>query len=178
MVRRYQETGDAAAFETLFYRHQQSVTQLCLSLLRSRAEAEDAAQEIFLKVYRGLATYEPTTTFRGWLYRIAVNHCRDRLSSRAEQVERQDEAALAALAAAPSQEARLLATMTLEAALAQLPLDYRLAFILKAVEGHSIAETAELLGLSFAATASRLRRASQQFVRAYETLNGQRGKSL
>ncbi len=69
-------------------------------------------------------------------------------------------------------------TTTLEAALAQLPLDYRLAFILKAVEGHSIAETAELLGLSFAATASRLRRASQQFVRAYETLNGQRGKSL
>lgn len=178
LVHRFQENGEAAAFEALFQRHQQAIAQLCLSLLRSHAEAEDAVQEVFLKAYRALPTYEATVTLRGWLHRIAVNHCRDRLAQRAQQAEQQDEAALAALAAAPAQEARLIATMTLEAALARLPLDYRVAFILQAVEGHSIAETADLLGLSFAATASRLRRASQQFTRAYEALHGKRGTRL
>lgn len=173
LVRRFKHDHDTAAFEILFRRHQQYVVQLCLSLLRSQAEAEDAVQEIFIKVYRGLASFEPKVTFRGWLYRITINHCRDLLDQRARRAEDSDEEALAALATQPGQEAGLVATMLLEAALAKLKPDYRIAFILQAVEGHSIAEVASLLGIGFEAAASRLRRAYQQFHHAYEGLTRQ-----
>lgn len=171
LVRRVKFEGDLAAFEILFRRHQQYIANLCLTLLRSHAEAEDAVQEIFIKVHRGLGNFEPTVTFRGWLYRITVNHCRDLLEQRARRNEASDDAALAALQTRATQEARLLATLTLEAALAKLKPDYRIAFVLQAVEGYSIAEVAAALGIGFEAAASRLRRAYLQFTTAYEALN-------
>ncbi|HMV47477.1 MAG TPA: RNA polymerase sigma factor [Blastocatellia bacterium] len=171
LVRRFKHDGDLAAFETLFRRHQQYVAGLCLSLLRSHAEAEDAVQEVFIKAYRGLAAFEPKVTFRGWLYRITVNHCRDLIDQRLRRAEDADEDALAAIATLPKQEARLMATMTLEAALAKLKPEYRVAFILQAVEGHTIGEVADALGIGFEAAASRLRRAYQQFVKAYDAMN-------
>jgi RNA polymerase sigma-70 factor (ECF subfamily) len=171
LVRRFKYESDAAAFETLFRRHQQYIASLCLTLLRSQAEAEDAVQEVFIKVHRGLGAFEPTVTFRGWLYRIAVNHCRDLLEARARRNEESNEEALAALQTRPKQEAQLLATLTLEAALAKLKPEYRIAFVLQAVEGYSIAEVAAAMNIGFEAAASRLRRASHQFAAAYEALN-------
>lgn len=176
LVLRFQQSGELAAFEALFVRHQQRVAQLCLALLRSQAEAEDAVQEVFLKIYRHLPSYDPQTTLRGWVYRIAVNHCRDVLERRARRAETQDEEACAALALAPPQEARLLNTMLFEAALAHLKPEARLAFTLQAVEGYSIAETAALLGLGYEAAASRVRRAYQQFAEAYQALQTPRTK--
>lgn len=171
LVRRFKHGGELAAFETLFRRHQQYVAGVCLSLLRSHAEAEDAVQEVFIKAYRGLAAFEPKVTFRGWLYRITVNHCRDLLDQRLRRAEDPDEDVLAAIAVLPKQESRLVATMMLEAALAKLKPEYRVAFILQAVEGHTIGEVADVLGIGFEAAASRLRRAYQQFVKAYKAIN-------
>lgn len=170
LVRRFKATRDAEAFETLFRRHQQYVANLSLSLLRSRAEAEDALQEIFIKVYRGLPAFEPNVTFRGWLYRITINHCRDLLDQRNRRAEEYDPEVFKTMASTPKQEAGLVASMLTEAALGQLKPEYRVAFVLQAVEGHSIAEVAELLGIGFEAAASRLRRAYQQFVSAYNSL--------
>src|SRR5262245_2205118 len=171
LVRRFKYEGDAAAFETLFRRHQQYIANLCLALLRSHAEAEDAVQEVFIKAYRGLANFELAVKFEGWFYRIVINHCSDWLDQRARRNEESDADALAALQTRPKQEARLVAALTLEAALTQLKPDYRVAFVLQAVEGYSIAEVAEALGIGFEAAASRLRRAYQQFTSAYESLN-------
>lgn len=170
LVRRFKQNADMAAFEMLFRRHQQYVAGLCLQFLRSQAEAEDAAQEVFIKAYRGLASFEPKVTFRGWLYRITVNHCRDLIDQRVRRAEDCDEELLATIATLPKQEARLVATMTLEAALEKLKPDYRVAFILQAVEGRTIGEVAEVLGIGFEAAASRLRRAYQQFVAAYDAV--------
>ena len=171
LVRRFQQSGELAAFETLFRRHQQHLAQLCLALLRSQAEAEDAVQEVFLKIYRNLPSFEPHTTLRGWCHRIAVNHCRDLLEQRARRAEEHDETALAALALAPPQETALLNTLLFEAALARLNPDARLAFTLHAVEGYSLAETAALLGIGYEAAASRVRRAHQQFTAAWQALH-------
>ena len=171
LVRRFKLDGDLLAFESLFRRHQQYVAGLCLSLLRSHAEAEDAVQEVFLKVYRGLASFEPKVTFRGWLYRITVNHCRDMIDQRLRRAEDANEDLLATISTLPKQEARLIVMMAVEAALEQLKPDYRVAFILQAVEGHTIGEVAEVLGIGFEAAASRLRRAYQQFVKAYDAIN-------
>lgn len=171
LVRQFKYDQDAQAFEQLFRRHQQYVSHLCLSLLRSRAEAEDALQEIFIKVYRGLNTFEPKVTFRGWLYRITVNHCRDLLDQRARRAEDSEEETLHTLVTFPKQEASVIASMMTEAALDRLKPEYRVAFVLQAVEGHSIAEVAQLLGIGFEAAASRLRRAYQQFIDAYQAIN-------
>lgn len=171
LVRRFKSGGDAPAFELLFRRHQQYVAGLCLQFLRSQAEAEDAVQEVFIKAYRGLAMFEPKVTFRGWLYRITVNHCRDLIDQRIRRAEDSDHELLATIATLPKQESKLVATMTLEAALAKLKPDYRVAFILQAVEGRTIGEVAEILGIGFEAAASRLRRAYQQFVNAYDSID-------
>lgn len=171
LVRRFKHGDDPTAFEALFRRHQQYVAGRCLSLLRSHAEAEDAVQEVFIKAYRGLASFEPKVTFRGWLYRITVNHCRDLIDQRLRRAEDSDEELLATIATLPKQEVRLVATMMLEAALGKLKPDYRVAFILQAVEGLTIGEVADVLGIGFEAAASRLRRAYQQFVSAYDAIN-------
>ena len=171
LVRRFKQDADMAAFELLFRRHQQYVAGLCLQFLRSQAEAEDAAQEVFIKAYRGLAAFEPKVTFRGWLYRITVNHCLDLIDQRLRRAEDSDDELLATIAALPKQESRLVVTMTLEAALGKLKPEYRIAFILQAVEGRTIREIAEILGIGFEAAASRLRRAYQQFSNAYDAIN-------
>lgn len=171
LVRRFKSEKDMQAFESLFRRHQQYVTHLCLSLLRSRAEAEDALQEIFIKVYRGLPSFEPNVTFRGWLYRITINHCRDLLDQRDRRAEDFDAPALNSLTTLPNQESSLMASMMTEAALSKLKPEYRIAFVLQAVEGHSIAEVAQVLGIGFEAAASRLRRAYQQFTDAYTLIS-------
>lgn len=169
LVRRFKASGDPQAFEALFRRHQQYVASLCLSILRSSAESEDALQEIFIKVYNGLHTFEPKVTFRGWLYRIAINHCRDLLEKRSRRAV-DDLTPVEMIAQMPKQESGLVALMMLEAALEKLSPDYRTAFILQAVEGYSIAEVADFLGIGFEAAASRLRRATKQFSEAYELL--------
>lgn len=171
LVRRFKLDADMAAFELLFRRHQQYVAGLCLQFLRSQAEAEDAMQEVFIKAYRGLAAFEPKVTFRGWLYRITINHCRDLIDQRIRRAEDSGDELFATIVTLPKQESKLAATMILEAALAKLKPDYRVAFILQAVEGRTIGEVAEILGIGFEAAASRLRRAYQQFVNAYDAIN-------
>ncbi|MFN0121617.1 MAG: RNA polymerase sigma factor [Blastocatellia bacterium] len=170
LVRRFQRSGDMAAFEAIFRRHQQAVARLCLSLLRSRAEAEDATQEVFLRVYLHLPAFEPRAALRAWLNRIAVNHCRNLLEQRARRAEDYDTGALAALAIIPPQETSLVHAMLFDAALARLGPEARLAFSLHAVEGYSIAETADLLDIGYEAAASRIRRAYQQFTSAWAAL--------
>ena len=65
--------GDEAAFATLVRRWQDRVVSLATRTLRSAADAEDVAQEVFLRVHRARETYEPTAAFSTWIYRITVN---------------------------------------------------------------------------------------------------------
>lgn len=67
--------GDAEAFEALVRRYQGWVFTLALRMLGDRGEAEDAAQEVFLKAYRGLKSFRGASRFSTWLYAIASNHC-------------------------------------------------------------------------------------------------------
>ncbi len=62
--------------------HQTALFQLCLAFLGDRHEAEDAAQGVFLKAYRSLASFRGGSAFRTWLTRIGINHCKDILKKR------------------------------------------------------------------------------------------------
>lgn len=69
--------GDREAFEHLVRAHQHRVVQLAMRLLGSLDQAEDVAQEAFLRVYKSASTFQPRAKFSTWLYRVVVNLCHD-----------------------------------------------------------------------------------------------------
>ncbi len=87
LVQRFLD-GSAAAFEALVVRHQNRVFGLCMRLLGSRTYAEEAAQEVFVKVYRNLARFRGESKFTTWLYRVTLNHCRNVQAYRARRHEK------------------------------------------------------------------------------------------
>ena len=75
--------GETGAFDPLVLRHQDRVMNICYRILGDYEEARDCAQETFIKVYRSLKSFKGKSVFSTWLYRIAVNTCKNRLSSSA-----------------------------------------------------------------------------------------------
>jgi RNA polymerase sigma-70 factor, ECF subfamily len=69
--------GDAAAFEEIMIRYQRRVINTAWRMLGNREDARDAAQDVFLRVFKYLKSYRSAEDFHGWLYRIIVNVCRD-----------------------------------------------------------------------------------------------------
>jgi RNA polymerase sigma factor (sigma-70 family) len=67
--------GDKEAFGTLVDAHKDMVYTVCLRMLTSEADAEEAAQDVFVKAYRAIASFQAKAKFSTWLYRIAYNHC-------------------------------------------------------------------------------------------------------
>src|SRR3989344_1214542 len=74
-------SGDAAAYQGLVRKYQDKVFRLCVSMLRDSG-AEDAAQEVFIKVYESLSRFRGESAFSTWLYRVASNHCLNILAKR------------------------------------------------------------------------------------------------
>ena len=79
-------SGDRESFAGLVRAHEGRVRSLCLSILRDPAEAEDAAQDVFIKAFKGLAAFRSDASVSTWLYRIAVNTCKNRLASKRTQL--------------------------------------------------------------------------------------------
>ena len=84
------QSGDSAAFEAIVRAHEATVYRLALRQLGSREDAEDAAQEVFLKAYTGLQSFRGDSKLSVWLYRITSNVCIDLLRRRRETVSRDD----------------------------------------------------------------------------------------
>jgi RNA polymerase sigma-70 factor (ECF subfamily) len=120
--------NDPPAIRALVERFQDLVFGLCVRLLGHRHDAEDATQEVFLRIFRSLRRWDSARPLKPWILGITVNRCRTWLSQRARRPEPvpflQETAA-----APPADDARELAR-EIDAALAQLRPDYRLAFVL------------------------------------------------
>jgi RNA polymerase sigma-70 factor (ECF subfamily) len=168
--------GDAEAFAPLVERHQERLLRLCARLLHDDEEARDAAQEVFLKAFRAAGSYRPRGQVFTWLYRIAVNHCLNRL--RRQSVvrvfsfgERRDDDEPdfdpQDPGAAPDRalEARRRWRAT-RRALAMLPPGQRVVVVLAKFEGLAGKEIAAALGISEGAVESRLVRALRTLARA------------
>ncbi len=165
--------GDAAAFETLVRRYERWVFTLALRMVGDRGEAEDMAQEVFLKAYRGLPRFKGTARFSTWLYAIASHHCLNHLRARRHRPEacaagtaalRGD--GLAATDLLPDEAPRADALLeradlarTVQRALTSLTEDHRLVLILRDIQGMSYEGIAETLGLELGTVRSRLHRA-------------------
>jgi RNA polymerase sigma-70 factor, ECF subfamily len=162
--------GDTSAFEQLIKRHTSTVFRVAMHLTSSREDAEDIVQDAFLKAFRGIQQFEGRARFSTWLTRIAVNESLVKLRGSRRAVtmsldeETDDSGALADRVAdwRPNPE-QLYSTAELRAilqhALASLPPSYRVVFLLRDVEGLSIADTAEMLGLCVSNVKARLFRA-------------------
>jgi RNA polymerase sigma-70 factor (ECF subfamily) len=163
--------GNTHEFHDLIRPHERSVYIMALSLLHNEADAEDVAQEAFLKAFRNLAQFRGEAKFSTWLVSITLNEARSRLRSRkAVKIESLDEppegdghvtpALLRDWREIPSEalerkEIRLL----LQQAIIDLPLIYREIFLLRDVEELSVNESAEALGITVASVKVRLHRA-------------------
>ncbi len=136
---------------------------VALNLLASPADAEDAVQEAFLKVYRGAARFRGGSSVSTWLYRILVNTCYDLM----RRGRRRPEAPLPArIAMAPARESDHPLRLSIEMALSRLPERERTAFLLCEVEGFSHREAGEILEVSENASRTLLFRAKRRLQEA------------
>ena len=162
--------GDESAFAQLVTEHSARVYGALRRFGLDPQEADEVAQEVFLRAWRGLARFEERSQFSTWLYRIAFNEAQRRLARRPPPTasgQPGDEDAIAALPAATGTgpQARILDRefeQMLERALAELPADLRAAVVLRDLEGLSTEEAAAVAGVRQAAFKSRLHRGRMQ----------------
>lgn len=170
--------GSRGAFEEIFARHHRKVIHFCYRMIGDQAKAEEAAQEVFLRIARAASTYQPTARFTTWMYTIArrttLNYLRDEKEEE-EKVpihptgEGADTAEGIALPGpqdwGPEQvawEAQLKEKFI--AALEKLPEGNRAAFVLNRGEGLSYEEVATVLGVTVQAVKSRIFRAREMLL--------------
>lgn len=159
--------GDQDAFAELVYTFQDSVYNLCYRMLGERTEAEDAAQEAFLRAYTHLQRYDPERSFKTWLLSIASNHCIDRLRKRRMTYLSLDDPLpihLALSSDEPEPEEVTLfqeRSQQVQALLDELSPDYRAAVVLRYWYDYSYVEIAEIMETTESAIKSRLFRARQ-----------------
>jgi RNA polymerase sigma-70 factor (ECF subfamily) len=171
--------GDHEAFRALVERHQDRLVGLCERLLHDRAEALDAAQEVFLKAYRQAGKLKPKGELYTWLYRVATNHCLNRLRRRrlvrfVSLAPRDDKesAAIDPADTAPDSLQALDAKRRWQAtrrSIAALPESQRTVLILARFEGLSYRQIAKTLQITEGAVESRLFRAMRNLERAQES---------
>lgn len=162
-------SGDREAYAGLVRTYQARVLCLCRSMLSDPAQAEDAAQEIFLKAYRSLAQFRGRSAFSTWLYRIASRHCLDLLRRRArgpllswdDLLERHGEAVESLVSGRAEGGDPLEAADLARRLIATLPPDQRAALVLRESQGLTYQEIAEAMDCSLDSAKARLRRARE-----------------
>ncbi len=158
LVRRWQR-GDLAAASVAIQRHEAMVYAATFRLLRNHALSEDVSQDAFLRAHERIADLRQPASFPGWVRRIAVRLATDELRRRPSAELTDDEPDLS-----PGPEATFETLDALERfrlQLAALPAAQRAVVVMRDVEGFSIQETAEQLGITPAAVKMRLSRARQ-----------------
>ena len=165
------QNGDLSGFEELISRHRDSILNLAFRFMGDRYEAEDAVQEVFMRVFRARNRYEPTARFSTWLYRIATNFCLNAVKARRADrwsslygVGEDGQAYLQdpATHREPGPEEVLEQKETAEAireAIETLPESQRMAILMNKYHGQSYQEIAEAMDLSVMAVKSLLMRA-------------------
>lgn len=166
------QAGDQHAFSLLVVRYERRLLRLIARLVPGRMEAEDVAQDTFLRAYRSLRQFRGDAKFFTWLYRIAVNSAKDFLRHKAEQEVVFSEVELFDGAAWPSSDAVDWDTpdgilmskqiaVEVYAALTALPVDIRAAILLREMEGMSYKDIALALGCPVGTVRSRIFRARE-----------------
>jgi len=154
--------GDPRAFEELVIAYQHRVFGVALRMLRNRSEAEEIAQEVFLRVHRAVEDFRGEAKLSTWLYAITSRLCLNRLSSGERRMAREGEESLERLRADTDPAAhveRVELEAALQRAITELPEERRIVVVLRDFEGLSYEEIAAALALELGTVRSRLHRA-------------------
>lgn len=162
--------GETALFGQFVLRHQDWIYNLCRHMLGHAQDAEDAAQDTFLKAFRHLGRFTPDASLKTWLYRIAVNTCLDRRKKprwlSLFQKNAEGEEFMRAEPAHGFTPERLYESKwtgeLVRACLAGLPVKLKAALVLRELEGCSYEEIAEVLDISTGTVKSRISRAREE----------------
>ena len=161
--------GDRAAFGQLMHRYAGAVYNLAYRMLGSAEDAEDASQEIFLRAYTRLASFDRQRRFSTWLLSVGSNYCIDRLRRRRFSWLTLDDAAFALPSKERSPERIALdheQQAIVQRALQQLPENYRMVTVLRYWSDLSYEEIAKVTGLPESTIKTRLHRARHMLARA------------
>lgn len=167
---RSEQHGDTRSFEELVRRHQGFVVANCRVITRSAADAQDLAQEVFVKAFFGLRSFEARAQFRTWLQRIKVNHCLNHLrktrgaimvdiddvAPEGHEAMRTPAVAQANLEASGDREQIVRALDAMSDTL-------RIPLMLRDGDGQSYEEIASQLGISLSAVKMRIKRGREEF---------------
>jgi len=166
------QRGDKSAFDFLVIKYQHRIIQLVNRYVKDPSEAQDVAQEAFIKAYRALGNFRGDSAFYTWLYRIAINTAKNYLVSRSRrnsdyQVDIQDAEVFENAPQLQGMETpeRLLLNQeiidTIQEAIDKLPEDMRTAIMLREFEGMSYEEIAETMDCPVGTVRSRIFRARE-----------------
>jgi RNA polymerase sigma-70 factor (ECF subfamily) len=157
--------GDPEAFEEVYDRFSRLVFQIARRMSGDEALAEDLSQEIFLRIFRHLEKFQGKSSLKTWVYRVAINCCRSRLSRRTRRgrsfVDVEDERLDEMPTTTEGPQARVRrreAAETVGRALALLPLKFREAVVLRDICGLGYAEIAVATGVRLGTVRSRIAR--------------------
>jgi len=174
LVRRVQ-AKDEMAFKEIVERYQTKVFSIIYGILRNHNDAEDIAQQVFVKAYFSLKRFDQRAAFSTWLYKITVNECWDLLRKRkvrplvyesdlSEEQARQFGATDERASEEPDISEKLVVRQRVQNLMAGLDERDRTMLILKEVEGFAVEEIAEILGLNANTVKVRLFRARRRVV--------------
>lgn len=163
-------SGDRDAYSGIVNRYQDRIYSYCLAMLADSIKAEEAAQEVFVKAYQALGRFRGEASFFTWLYRIAINHCKDvlRKTSRSKTeswealLEKEGEKIEAMFAVSGTSEHVVEKTELITKILSCLPEKSRTLLILREAQGLSYEELAETTKCSIDSVKSRLKRTRQE----------------
>ncbi len=158
--------GDESSFETLVRRHEDRIFALTTRMMGDRADALEAAQDTFIRLFGAASSFRGDSAFSTWLYRIGINVCRDMLRKRSrlpiptEELVEPD----------PSRdlEEQSVARMDLASALAALPDDYREAVCLHDLGGVPYEDIAQATGVAVGTVKSRISRGRRKLAALLE----------
>ncbi len=171
LLRRLRER-DERAFRELVTLHRDRVYNICYRMMGSKSDAEDVAQEVFIAVFKTIDTFREESKFSTWLYRVSVNHCKNRIKYLARRHDRDrdelDENSAGTNGVSIGAPPRLSADRALEGlqmeellreAINSLDEEHRTVVVLRDVEDLPIEEICEITGLPDGTVKSRLHRA-------------------
>ncbi len=161
-------------FADLYQEHSRAIYYLCLRLLSDPEKAEDATHDVFLKAYRKMDQFRGESSWRTWLYRIAINHCRNLQQAWNERhmLSNADECVFENAATKTDSPLRVLETKELgqriQKSLDALPSEYRLILLLVADEQLSYDQVATLTDQTADAVRGKLHRARKAFATLFQ----------
>ncbi len=167
LIERFKD-GDPSTFEPIVQTYQDRIYNLCRYLLGNHQDAEDAAQDVFIKAYRNLKDFKPEASLYTWLYRIGVNTCLDHKRKLRPEPLKNESQAEDLPSTEPSPEVRYRSKeigQAIQAALDQLSKPSRAVIVLKEIEGLSYEEIADVLNTSVGTIKSRLSRTREELRR-------------